>query len=75
MADQANKAAAATQTGGEAKDAPAKKPVVAKSSVVLDVKVWDDTTDLKEVEKLVREIEMDGLLWGASKTVPLAFGI
>lgn len=52
-----------------------KPAVVAKSSVVLDVKVWDDETDLKEVENLVRKIQMDGLLWGASKTVPLAFGI
>lgn len=52
-----------------------KKAVIAKSSVVLDVKVWDDETDLKEVEGLVRNIQMDGLLWGASKQVPLAFGI
>jgi len=52
-----------------------KPGVVAKSSVVLDVKVWDDETDLKEVEKLVREISMDGLLWGAAKTVPLAYGV
>jgi len=53
-----------------------KKPgVVAKSSVVLDVKPWDDETDMKEMEARVRKIEMDGLLWGASKLVPLAYGI
>jgi len=53
-----------------------KKPgVIAKSSVVLDVKPWDDETDMQEVEKQVRKIEMDGLLWGASKLVPLAYGI
>lgn len=28
-----------------------------------------------EMEKLIRKIEMDGLLWGASKLVPLAYGI
>lgn len=39
----------------------------AKSSVVLDVKPWDDETDMKAVEKAVRAIETDGLLWGASK--------
>lgn len=53
----------------------AKPAVVAKSSVVLDVKVWDDETDLKEVEAQVRKIEKEGLLWGAAKTVPLAFGV
>jgi len=54
----------------------AKKPaLIAKSSVVLDVKPWDDETDMKEMERRVREIQMDGLLWGASKLVPLAFGI
>nr|ALX72356.1 cell protein CPr1 [Odontobuthus doriae] len=53
-----------------------KKPgVIAKSSVVLDVKPWDDETDMAEMEKLVRGITCDGLVWGASKLVPLAFGI
>lgn len=53
-----------------------KKPgVIAKSMVILDVKPWDDETDMKEMEKNVRTIEMDGLLWGASKLVPLAYGI
>ena len=36
---------------------------------------WDDETDMKDVEKSVRSIEADGLLWGASKLVPLAYGI
>ena len=31
--------------------------------------------DMKEVERLVRTIEADGLVWGASKLVPLAYGI
>merc|ERR1712157_611809 len=54
----------------------AKKPaLIAKSNIVLDVKPWDDETDLVEVEKMVRAIEMDGLVWGNSKLVPLAFGI
>jgi len=42
---------------------------------VLDVKPWDDETDMVELEKSVRSIEQDGLLWGASKLVPLAYGI
>jgi len=57
-------------------DKKAKKPgPVAKSSILLDVKPWDDETDLAELEKLVRSIEADGLLWGASRLVPVAFGI
>ena len=28
-----------------------------------------------EMERLVRTIEMDGLLWGASKLVPVGYGI
>jgi translation elongation factor EF-1beta len=41
--------------------------LIAKSSVVLDCKPWDDETDMKEMEKVVRGIEKDGLLWGACK--------
>ncbi|XP_029167224.1 elongation factor 1-delta isoform X1 [Nylanderia fulva] len=53
-----------------------KKPaLIAKSNIILDVKPWDDETDMKEMEIAVRKIETDGLLWGASKLVPLAFGI
>lgn len=48
---------------------------IAKSNVVLDVKPWDDETDMKAMEESVRSIEMGGLKWGASKLVPLAYGI
>jgi elongation factor 1-delta len=53
-----------------------KKPgPIAKSNVILDVKPWDDETDMKEMERRVREIQTDGLLWGAARLVPLAYGI
>ncbi|KAK2182991.1 hypothetical protein NP493_328g01013 [Ridgeia piscesae] len=52
-----------------------KVAVVAKSNIVLDVKPWDDETDMKEMERCVRTVACDGLLWGASKLVPLAYGI
>jgi len=52
-----------------------KTAIIAKSSILLDVKPWDDETDMAELEKCVRTVQMDGLLWGASKLVPLAFGI
>ena len=44
----------------------AKKPqIIAKSNIILDVKPWDDETDMDALERSVRSIEMDGLLWGA----------
>merc|ERR1712112_642760 len=54
----------------------AKKPkVIAKTSVLFDVKPWDDETDMDEMLEKVKTIEMDGLLWGASKKVPIGYGI
>lgn len=47
----------------------------AKSLVTMDVKPWDDETDLEELKKNVLAIEMDGLVWGANKWVPVGFGI
>lgn len=47
----------------------------AKSVVTMDVKPWDDETDMKELEAAVRSIQKDGLVWGASKLVPVGFGI
>merc|ERR1712126_139523 len=52
-----------------------KQAVIAKSSLLLDVKPWDDETDMAKMEELVRTIQCDGLVWGQSKLVPLAFGI
>ncbi|KAL9092318.1 MAG: hypothetical protein Q9165_004492 [Trypethelium subeluteriae] len=47
----------------------------AKSLVTLDVKPWDDETDMKELEENVRKIDKDGLVWGASKLAAVGFGI
>jgi len=53
-----------------------KKPaLIAKTSVLLDVKPWDDETDMDAMLKAVKTIEMDGLLWGASKLLPIGYGI
>lgn len=52
------------------KDKPA-----AKSVVTMEVKPWDDETDMKELEKAVRSIEMDGLVWGGGKLVPVGYGV
>ncbi|XP_053571418.1 elongation factor 1-delta isoform X2 [Bombina bombina] len=53
-----------------------KKPgLIAKSSILLDVKPWDDETDMTKMEECVRSVQMDGLLWGSSKLVPVGYGI
>ncbi|KAJ1331530.1 elongation factor 1-beta [Microdochium nivale] len=53
----------------------AKPKVAAKSVVTMDVKPWDDETDMAALEAAVRAIEKDGLLWGASKLVPVGYGV
>ena len=53
----------------------AKPKTIAKSSIVLDVKPWDDETDMKALEAGVRAIEMPGLIWGAGKLVAIGYGI
>jgi len=58
----------------EAKKAT-KTAIIAKSNIILDVKPWDDETDMAKLEECVRSVQADGLLWGASKLVPLAYGI
>merc|ERR1712198_760437 len=42
----------------------AKPGPIAKSQIMLDVKPWDDETDMKAMEDAVRTISMDGLVWG-----------
>ncbi|GMJ00096.1 hypothetical protein like AT2G18110 [Hibiscus trionum] len=55
--------------------ASGKKKESGKSSVLLDIKPWDDETDMKKLEEAVRGVQMEGLLWGASKLVPVGYGI
>jgi len=55
--------------------APVKVATVNKSSLVIDVKPWDDETDMTALEAGVRAIEIPGLHWGASKLVKVAYGI
>ncbi|SCU87369.1 LAMI_0D05798g1_1 [Lachancea mirantina] len=57
-----------------AKKAAKPKPA-AKSIVTLDVKPWDDETDLEELVANVKAVEMDGLTWGAHQWIPIGFGI
>lgn len=43
--------------------------------MTLEVKPWDDETDMKALEESVRSIEQEGLLWGASTLVAVGYGI
>ncbi|XP_032880239.1 elongation factor 1-beta [Amblyraja radiata] len=53
-----------------------KKPaLVAKSCILLDVKPWDDETDMSKLEECVRSVVLNGLVWGCSKLVPVGYGI
>ncbi|OQE43320.1 hypothetical protein PENCOP_c003G00409 [Penicillium coprophilum] len=58
----------------KAKKATKSKPA-AKSLVTLDVKPWDDETDLEELEANVRAIEVEGLVWGGSQFIDIGYGI
>ncbi|KAF3910722.1 hypothetical protein ABW21_db0208692 [Orbilia brochopaga] len=72
--EEAEKLKAARLAEYNAKKALKTKPA-AKSIVTLEVKPWDDETNMKELEDSVRGIEQDGLVWGASALIPVGFGI
>jgi elongation factor 1-beta len=47
----------------------------AKSNLTLDIKPYDSETDMKEVEKLVRGIELEGLKWLGGQLLDVAYGV
>ncbi|CAO3672345.1 hypothetical protein G6F70_005060 [Rhizopus microsporus] len=57
-----------------AKKAAKPKPI-AKTTITLEIKPWDDETDMDAMTKSVKEIAMDGLLWGGHQLVPIGYGI
>ncbi|POW01573.1 hypothetical protein PSHT_12481 [Puccinia striiformis] len=73
--DEAAEALKATRIAEYAAKKANKPKTTAKSLVTLDVKPWDDETDMEELEKCVRSVEMDGLVWGLSKLVPVGYGV
>ncbi|ANB15791.1 translation elongation factor 1 subunit beta [Sugiyamaella lignohabitans] len=56
------------------KAAKGPKPA-AKSIVTLDVKPWDDETNLDELLENVKAVEMEGLVWGGHQFLAVGFGI
>ncbi|KAJ5620016.1 elongation factor 1-beta [Penicillium lagena] len=73
--DDAHKAEREKNLAEYRKKKEGKTKPAAKSIVTLEVKPWDDETNMQELEANVRAIEMDGLVWGASKLVAVGFGI
>jgi len=74
--DDAEKARVTAERLKAYADKKSKKPaLIAKTSVLFDVKPWDDETDMNEMLKACKSIEMDGLVWGANKLVPVGYGI
>jgi elongation factor 1-beta len=70
-----DKAALEAKKKADAEKKKEKKVVIAKSSILIDIKPWDDTTDLKELAAKLHAIEKDGLIWGDHKFVPIAYGV
>ena len=61
---------------GKPHEKKSKKPaLIAKTSVLLDCKPWDDETDMDAMLKEIKTITKEGLVWGASKLVPVGYGI
>eukprot|EP00695_Tsukubamonas_globosa_P000390 TRINITY_DN128_c0_g1_i2.p1 TRINITY_DN128_c0_g1~~TRINITY_DN128_c0_g1_i2.p1 ORF type:complete len:208 (+),score=126.05 TRINITY_DN128_c0_g1_i2:88-624(+) len=61
----------AAELAAQRKAAVAAKPKpVAKSSILLDIKGWSDETDMKELEGLVRGLNIAGLTWGCLQAPP-----
>merc|ERR1711908_168983 len=76
MGDDAEKARVTAERLKAYADKKSKKPaLIAKTSVLFDVKPWDDETDMNEMLKNCKSIEKEGLVWGASKLVPVGYGI
>ena len=65
----------AAQEKIDAKNQVKGKVLIAKSALTLDVKPWEADTPMAKLEACVRTITMDGLLWGKSKLVDVAFGV
>ncbi|CCW67013.1 unnamed protein product [Phytomonas sp. Hart1] len=70
-----DKAALAAKKAKDAEKKKAKPAVIAKSSILYDIKGWDDTVDLEALAQKLNAIQRDGLVWGDHKLVPVAFGV
>ncbi|KAG5488540.1 hypothetical protein JIQ42_00147 [Leishmania sp. Namibia] len=74
-ATEEEQAALEAKKAKDAEKKKAKKDVIAKSSILFDIKAWDDTVDLKALAQKLHAIQRDGLIWGDHKLVPVAYGV
>ncbi|KAG5463969.1 hypothetical protein LSCM1_00145 [Leishmania martiniquensis] len=74
-ATEEEQAALEAKKAKDAEKKKAKKDVIAKSSILFDIKAWDDTVDLEALAQKLHAIQRDGLIWGDYKLVPVAFGV
>ena len=47
----------------------------AKSSLMLEIKPWEADTDTVALEAAVREVGLEGLLWGQSRLEEIGYGV
>ncbi|GMP76604.1 hypothetical protein CsSME_00033210 [Camellia sinensis var. sinensis] len=52
----------AAEERAAAMKASGKKKESGKSSILMDIKPWDDETDMKKLEEAVRSVQMEGLI-------------
>lgn len=52
-----------------------KLKLVGKSSILLDFKLWDNESDVAQLEASLSSIQLEGLTWGCSKLVHVGYGI
>jgi len=64
-----------TQAKPKVEEKKPKAVRIEKSNVIFDVKPIEKETDMALMEAKVRAIAMDGLFWGPSKLVEIAYGI
>ncbi|KAI1718565.1 EF-1 guanine nucleotide exchange domain-containing protein [Ditylenchus destructor] len=49
--------------------------LIGRSKVVFDVRPIDAATNMAEMERVIRSIQADGIQWGESQVLPVAFGV
>eukprot|EP01028_Stygiella_incarcerata_P005823 TRINITY_DN2416_c0_g1_i1.p1 TRINITY_DN2416_c0_g1~~TRINITY_DN2416_c0_g1_i1.p1 ORF type:complete len:216 (+),score=69.01 TRINITY_DN2416_c0_g1_i1:107-754(+) len=67
--------AAREEAAAKMKEAAGPQKKSGKSEIMFEVKPWEAETDMQAMEAAVRAITMEGLHWGGSKLVPVAFGV
>ena len=73
---KANLEAKKAKDAKKATEGKAKEVVIAKSLIMLDIKVWEQDQNLEELAATILKIELDGLLWKTEfKTPVIAFGM